>query len=86
MTNKRYTRGRNFEYLIMDLLRKRGYFCVRSAGSKGPVDIVAIKGLLYMVFSASLWGTFQRGRSKNSWNLKKNMGLLHVLRLGKGRG
>ena len=26
----------------MDFLRKRGYFCMRSYGSKGPFDIIAV--------------------------------------------
>lgn len=38
-----YERGRAREYRIMARLRAEGWFCIRSAGSKGPVDIVAFK-------------------------------------------
>ena len=41
MGNSDYFKGRNFEYSIMDFLRKKGYFCIRS-GSKGQFDIIAI--------------------------------------------
>lgn len=42
MPNKNYLRGRRFEYEIIHKLTADGYTCVRSAGSKSPVDIVAI--------------------------------------------
>lgn len=38
-----YHTGRNVEYQVLDDLRKRGYFVFLSPGSKGPVDLVAIK-------------------------------------------
>lgn len=41
MTN--YANGRAFEYRVMELLRDAGYTVVRSAGSKGAADLVAIK-------------------------------------------
>jgi Holliday junction resolvase len=41
MTN--YNRGRAFEYKVRDLFRESGYYVIRSAGSKGIADLVAIK-------------------------------------------
>lgn len=41
MTN--YDRGRAFEYDTRDRLVGDGYWVMRSAGSKGKVDILAIK-------------------------------------------
>ena len=37
-----YERGRAFEYKVKRYLEKRGYFVVRSAGSRFP-DLIAIK-------------------------------------------
>jgi Holliday junction resolvase len=37
-----YRRGRALEYRIRDDLRERGYLVVRSAGSKGAVDLMAV--------------------------------------------
>lgn len=42
MSNQSYIKGRNFEYRVMDFLRERGYFCMRSSGSKGLFDIIAV--------------------------------------------
>ena len=43
MPNKNYVKGRNFEYRIISYLRKKGYYCLRAYGSKGLVDILAIR-------------------------------------------
>lgn len=37
-----YERGKRFEYATRNLLRGLGYDVIRSAGSKGAVDLVAI--------------------------------------------
>ncbi len=37
-----YTRGRRFEHQVMAELERLGYWSVRSAGSKGQADIVAL--------------------------------------------
>ena len=39
-----YEKGRNAEYYVINILEKRGYKCVRSAGSHTPIDILAAKG------------------------------------------
>jgi len=41
MTN--YSRGYNFELRVLNYYKRRGFFAVRSSGSHGPADIVAIK-------------------------------------------
>ena len=38
----RYVSGRYFEYKTRKALEKEGYYVVRSAGSKGAVDLVAL--------------------------------------------
>lgn len=40
MMNKRYQSGRNFEYRVKKKYEDVGMFCIRSAGSHSPVDIV----------------------------------------------
>lgn len=37
-----YQRGRRVEQEVIDFLGERGYDCIRSAGSKGAADVVAI--------------------------------------------
>jgi len=43
MPNKNYISGRNFEYRVRDYLVSKGYLVIRSAGSKGVADLVAIR-------------------------------------------
>lgn len=42
MPNRKYNKGANFERTIKKFLENTGHFVVRSAGSKGPVDLVSI--------------------------------------------
>ncbi len=42
MAHKNYARGRAKEYRVMRALEKLGYRCLRSAGSHGAWDVVAI--------------------------------------------
>lgn len=41
--NKNYKKGRRFEYRVMEILRGKGYFCMRAYASKGPYDVIAIR-------------------------------------------
>ena len=41
--NKNYVQGRAFEYKVVTIFRRKGYFVVRSAGSHGVADLVAHK-------------------------------------------
>jgi len=43
MVSTPYYRGRAKEYKVMEILRKDGWLCSRSAMSHGPVDIFAGK-------------------------------------------
>lgn len=36
-----------FEYKLLDIMEKDGWMCLRSAGSRGPADIVALKTTPY---------------------------------------
>jgi len=38
-----YVRGRRFEYEVKKKMEDDGYFCVRSAGSRGLVDLLCVK-------------------------------------------
>ena len=39
----RYAKGRRIEYEIMYMMQKKGYYVIRSAGSHGMIDVVAIR-------------------------------------------
>jgi len=40
--NRNYKNGAAREYRIMKKLEKEGWFCIRSAGSHSPIDIIAM--------------------------------------------
>jgi hypothetical protein len=42
MSNRHYIKGRNFEYKVRNQWTDLGYLTIRSAGSKSPIDLVAI--------------------------------------------
>jgi Holliday junction resolvase len=42
MANARYRKGAELERKIMASLKEKGYHVVRSAGSKGPFDLIAL--------------------------------------------
>jgi Holliday junction resolvase len=41
--SKSYVKGRRFEHYVKDKLEARGWIVTRSAGSKGPFDLLAVK-------------------------------------------
>lgn len=49
-----YARGADFERTVKKDLEGRGFFVIRSAGSKSPVDLIAIRaGQFYLIQCAS---------------------------------
>ena len=41
--NYNYQKGRRLEYDVMDLLREKGYYTIRSYASKGIFDVIAVR-------------------------------------------
>lgn len=65
MPNANYIAGRAFEYAIMRRLKLAGYWVLRAAGSKGPVDIIAIRTTVMLMIQC------KRGKgipSSKAWN------------------
>jgi Holliday junction resolvase len=57
-----YEKGRNFEYRVREHFRKLGFFVARSAGSKTPVDLLAVSSIGSPLFI----------QCKNSTKISKN--------------
>lgn len=51
-----YRRGADFERTVKRLLETNGYDCIRSAGSRSPVDVVAFKPGQVVMVQAKLDG------------------------------
>lgn len=68
-----YDRGRVLEYRVKTLLEGHNYLVVRSAGSKGPVDLVALPRVRlppFCALSATLLVQCKRGGvlTRTEWN------------------
>lgn len=50
-------KGRRNEYRSIEILEAAGYWCVRSAASKGPVDLVGIgtTGMVLVQVKSNKW-------------------------------
>lgn len=44
MTLRSYIKGRNIEYKVKKWLEEKGYYCIRSAGSHGIIDLFCGNG------------------------------------------
>jgi len=64
MTTSRYIRGRRFEHRVKRLLEERGYIVVRSAGSKGPFDLVALRFGEILLIQCKLDGNLPKAEKR----------------------
>ncbi len=53
--NKNYLRGRRFEYAAKKYLEDKGWIVMRTAGSHGPFDIIAIKDGRILLLQLKKW-------------------------------
>lgn len=54
MSNPKYVKGAQLERDLVNKLRESGYMAARSASSKSPVDVWAVKGGNFRVFQCSV--------------------------------
>lgn len=89
MPNANYLRGRRFEWRVRDQLRKMGWTVLRTAGSKGPVDLVAVKAGSPVAFvqCKTRPPTDREGRAAQAFaDLVGMMGEVYLAWPGKARG
>ena len=84
-----YARGRAFEYRVKSLLEKHGYFVMRSAGSRSPVDLVAFRETQTIFIQCKRHGAIDRNDVNILYDLSMKHGAMPVLSeipKGKTRG
>ena len=82
-----YRRGSDFERKVMDVLRQRGFLCVRSAGSRSPVDVVAWNPAVTLLVQCKADGRMRAAdRARLLAWAQDGMALLPVLAAKAGRG
>ena len=62
----KYSKGARFENEVIKFLKKQGMYCIRSAGSKGIVDVIAMKrycGLTFVYLIQCKYGNATMSKS-----------------------
>lgn len=65
-TQKKYNKGRSFEYKIKKIFEAKGYFVIRSPMSRGVADLVAIKPNIRPLFIQCKFS--KQGWKPGEWN------------------
>ena len=71
-----YRRGADFERTVKHLLEDHGYDCIRSAGSRSPVDVIAFKPGQVVMVQAKLDG---RCSPAERAELLRVVGIIHAV-------
>jgi len=74
-----YALGRAFEYTVRNLLRKNGYFVVRSAQSKGAADLVALARGVVILVQCKRGGSIPAAEKEHLLALAERIGAQAVL-------
>jgi Holliday junction resolvase len=83
----RYKAGRAFEYRVRDVLRPLGFFVQRSPGSKGAIDLLAVRDGLALMVQCKRGGACPPKEWNALFDLATSHGCVPVLasaELGKG--
>lgn len=69
------SKGPDLEYAVMEALREQGWYCIRSSGSHGIVDIIALRKRSIVVVQCK----YDRGRVESEewralWDLADDIG------------
>jgi hypothetical protein len=81
-----YRYGAQFERRVRADLEKRGYFAVRSAGSHGPIDIVALSQDTHLLVQCKINGNLGPAEWNELLGIAISTNTLPVLASSPGRG
>lgn len=74
-----YAGGRDFEHRTRRLLEDNGWWCQRSAGSKGAVDLIAVKPGQTLFVQCKRRGSLPPGEWNELYRLALKLGAVPVL-------
>ena len=78
MVNKRYERGRRFEYRVKRFLEGEGWVVIRAAGSK-PIDLVAFKDGEVLFIECKKRGYVPKDQREYQEGLARRAGATYVV-------
>jgi len=71
-----YKKGRNFEYQIIKLFSSAGYYTIRSAGSHGIFDILAVKDGVVFGIQCKLANNISKSEKQAMLNAYYTFGII----------
>lgn len=74
-----YRRGREVEYRAMELLKRAGYYVMRSPASKSPIDIVGIRVPHILFVQAKKTGNLGVTDWNDLFDLAESVGVIPIL-------
>lgn len=74
-----YARGRRAEWAVRDALQDDGYVVLRTAGSKGAVDLIAVKPGQTLAVQVKTNGRLETDSWNRLWSLATNMRAIPIL-------
>ena len=77
--SKSYRKGRAFEWRVRDYLRGKGYLVVRSAASKGPFDLVALRKGEVLLVQCKYHGYISKKERETLVRVARMVGAIPVL-------
>ena len=92
LASRNYVIGRRFEYRVQNYLRKLGYYVIRSYGSKGLFDLIAVplRGIIErwpdtLLIQCKNHGVISKKELNNLVNNDKWNGLILIVSSNKSR-
>ena len=73
MANKNYIAGRNFEYKVKKYYEKQGFIVLRTSGSHGFADLIAVKNTQIFLSNGYFKKTIEFVQCKNRKPTKKEI-------------
>ena len=80
-----YRKGANFERRVKKFFEKLGYYVVRSAGSHGLFDLVAVKKKVVLGVQCKVDGRLSKEEERKLRNAYEEYGIVPVLAYREGR-
>lgn len=79
MPNRKYANGRTLEYAAVHALELDGYWVMRAAGSKGAIDVLALKPGEILMVQCKLDGYMTPGQRTQLYGLAAMLGAVPLV-------
>jgi len=85
LANRNYVKGYQFERRVRSYFENKGFFVIRSAGSKGIFDIIAINKKHVVGVQCKVDGRITKAQANSIAQIGKEFGILPILAYRDGK-